>query len=94
MRVLMFAEFADQATAPEGDPPALTVHGESTRITALDGDAPARAEFDTQVTMTGETAFDEQGTMTFDGGSDSISFTTSERCYSARVPRRGCCRAR
>ena len=74
-RLLMFAEFADQATAPEGDPPSLTVHGESTQIRALDGDAPERAEFDTRVTMTGETSFDEQGTMTFDGG-DSIRFST------------------
>ena len=85
----MFAEFADQATAPEGDPPALTVHGESTRITALEGDAPARAEFDTQVTMTGETAFDEQGTMTFDGGSDSISFTTLGEGYLGPSPEEG-----
>lgn len=76
----MFVEFADQATPPEGDPPSLTVHGESTEIRALEGDAPESAEFDTEVTMTGETAFDERGTMTFAGG-DSISFSTLGEGY-------------
>jgi hypothetical protein len=89
VRVLMFAEFADQATAPEGDPPALTVHGESTQIRALEGDAPARAEFDTRVTMTGETSFDEHGTMTFDGGTDGIVFTTLGEGYLGPSPEEG-----
>jgi hypothetical protein len=88
-RLLMFAEFADQATPPEGDPPSLTVHGESTGIRALDGDGPNRAEFDTKVTMTGETAFDEEGTMTFDGGGDSISFTTLGEGYLGPSPAEG-----
>ena len=85
----MFAEFADQATPPEGDPPALTVHGESTQIRALEGDAPAQAEFDTKVTMTGETSFDEQGTMTFDGGTGGISFTTVGEGYLGPSPEEG-----
>jgi hypothetical protein len=85
----MFAEFADQATAPAGDPPSLTVHGESTRIEALDGYAPARAEFDTKVTMTGETAFDEEGTMTFDGAGDGIGFTTLGAGYLGPSPEEG-----
>ena len=80
-RVVFFAEFSDQATQPEGEPPTLTVHGESTRVMAITGATPERAVFDTQVTMTGETAFDEQGTMTFDGGGDSIRFTTLGQGY-------------
>jgi hypothetical protein len=89
VRLLMFAEFADRATPPEGDPPTLTVHGESTRITALEGDAPARAEFDTRVTMTGETAFDEEGTMTFANGGDSITFSTLGEGYLGPSPEEG-----
>jgi hypothetical protein len=89
VRLLMFAEFADQSTAPEGEPPTLTVHGETTRITALEGDAPARAEFDTRVTMTGETAFDEEGTMTFEDGGDSITFTTLGEGYLGPSPEAG-----
>ena len=85
----MFAEFADQATAPEGDPPTLSVHGESTQIRALEGDAPAQAEFDTKVTMTGETSFDEQGTMTFEGGTGGISFTTVGEGYLGPSPEEG-----
>jgi hypothetical protein len=84
----MFVEFADQATPPEGDPPSLTVHGESSEIRALEGDAPESAEFDTEVTMTGETAFDERGTMTFAGG-DRIMFTTLGEGYLGPSPEEG-----
>src|SRR4051812_9519952 len=88
-RLLMFAEFADQATAPEGDPPSLTVHGESTRITSLDGDAPAQAAFDTRVTMTGETAFDEEGTMQLGDGQDRIRFSTLGEGFLGPSPDEG-----
>lgn len=88
-RIILFAEFSDQSTPPEGDPPSLTVHGESNRIAALAGDAPERAEFDTKVTMTGETSFDEQGTMTFDAGGDSVRFTTLGEGYLGPSPEEG-----
>jgi hypothetical protein len=72
-RVVMLAKFRDQATPPEGDPPSLTVHGESEEIRLLEGDqgsVPERASYDTDVQMTGETTFDESGTITFgDDGS-------------------------
>jgi hypothetical protein len=75
-RLLMLVEFSDQATPPEGEPPSLTVHGESIRVIPLEGDGPDSAVFDTKVTMTGETSFDERGAMTFGDGGDRIGFTT------------------
>jgi hypothetical protein len=80
-RLLMLIEFEDRATPPEGDPPSLTVHGESKRVIALEGDAPVRASFDSSVTMTGETTFDESGTMTFGSDGDAIRFTTVGEGY-------------
>ena len=77
-RLVMLAKFRDQATPPEGDPPSLTVHGESEEITLLEGDqgsVPERASYDTDVRMTGETTFDESGTITF-GDEGSIRVTT------------------
>jgi hypothetical protein len=44
-RLLMLVEFSDQATPPEGDPPSLTVHGESIRVVPLEGDAPDGAGY-------------------------------------------------
>ena len=85
----MFAEFQDQATAPEGDPPSLTVHGESIRILSLEGDGPESAVFDTSVTMTGETSFDEQGTMTFGDGADRIRFSTMGEGFLGPSPDEG-----
>jgi hypothetical protein len=80
-RILMLVEFSDQATPPEGDPPSLTVHGESTRVVPLEGDAPDRAAFGSSVTMTGETSFDESGTMTFGEDGDRIRFSTTGAGY-------------
>jgi hypothetical protein len=88
-RVLMFVEFQDQATPPEGDPPSLTVHGESERIVALEGDAPVHAAFDTKVTMTGETAFDEHGAMMFGNEEDRIRFSTMGEGYLGPGPEEG-----
>jgi len=78
-RLLMFARFKDQAAPPEGDPPRFTVHGESEEIRVLEGDRSLigdHAIFDTEVTTTSETTFDERGVMKFGGDSDSIRFTT------------------
>src|SRR4051794_31937704 len=88
-RLLMLVEFEDRATPPEGDPPSLTVHGESKRVVALEGDAPERATFDSSVTMTGETAFDETGTMAFGFGDDAIRFSTVEAGYLGPSPEDG-----
>jgi hypothetical protein len=85
-RLLMFVEFSDRATPPEGDPPSLTVHGESTRVVPLEGDAPERAAFDSSVTMTGETSFDERGTMTFANDEDRIQFSTEGAGYLGPSP--------
>jgi hypothetical protein len=88
-RLLMLVEFSDQATPPEGEPPSLTVHGESTRVVSFEGDAPERAAFDSSVTMTGETAFDERGAMTFGNGQDRIRFSTMGEGYLGPSPEEG-----
>jgi hypothetical protein len=88
-RLLMFVEFEDRATPPEGDPPSLTVHGESKRVVSLEGDAPEGAAFDSSVTMTGETTFDESGTMTFGDGGDAIRFSTVGAGYLGPGPEEG-----
>jgi len=93
-RLLMFVEFSDRATPPEGDPPSLTVHGESTRVVPLEGDAPERAAFDSSVTMTGETSFDERGTMTFANDEDRIQFSTEGAGYLGPSPMMASWRAR
>jgi hypothetical protein len=88
-RILMLVEFSDRATAPEGDPPSLTVHGESTRVVPLEGDAPERAAFDSSVTMTGETSFDESGTMTFGEDGDRVRFSAIGEGYLGPSPDQG-----
>jgi hypothetical protein len=67
-RLVMLASFRSRATPPEGDPPSLTVHGESEEITPLagsEGAAPPSATYETVVRMTGQTTFVESGTITF-----------------------------
>jgi hypothetical protein len=88
-RILMLVEFSDRATAPEGDPPSLTVHGESTRVVPLEGEAPQRAAFDSNVTMTGETSFDESGTMTFGDDGDRVRFSAIGDGYLGPSPDQG-----
>ena len=88
-RILMFVEFSDRATPPEGDPPTLTVHGESTRIVALEGNAPEAAAFDSTVTMTGETSFVESGTMTFGNQKDLVHFSASGEGFLGSSPEDG-----
>jgi hypothetical protein len=88
-RLLMLVEFSDQATPPAGEPPSLTVHGESTRVVPFEGDAPERAAFDSSVTMTAETAFDESGTVTFGNERDRIRFTTLGEGYLGPAPEEG-----
>jgi hypothetical protein len=85
----MLVEFEDRSTPPEGDPPSLTVHGESTRVMPFEGDAPQRAAFDSSVTMTGETSFDENGVMTFGNESDRIRFSTVGAGYLGPSPEEG-----
>ena len=78
-RLLLQIRFKDQATPPEGDPPRFKVHGESEQITLVEGDGalvPDSATFDTDVTTTGETTFDEAGAMTLGDGSDRLRFST------------------
>jgi hypothetical protein len=78
-RLIMLVRFKDQMTAPEGDPPQFTVHGESEEISVLEGDpalAPSEAAFDTNVRVTGETSFDEDGVITFGKGGDRVRVTT------------------
>jgi hypothetical protein len=88
-RLLMLVELEDRATPPEGDPPSLTVHGESTRVVSIEGDGPERTAFDSSVTMTGETAFDESGTMTFADEQDRVRFSTVGEGYLGPSPEEG-----
>jgi hypothetical protein len=88
-RILMFVEFSDRATPPEGDPPTLSVHGESTRIEPIEGDAPAAAAFDSTVTMTGETSFVESGKMTFGNEDDLIHFGATGEGFLGPSPEPG-----
>lgn len=78
-RLVLQIRFKDQATPPEGDPPKFTVHGESEQVTLLEGDsalAPGSASFDTDVTTTGQTSFDESGAMRLGTDADLLRFTT------------------
>jgi hypothetical protein len=59
------------------------------RILALEGDAPVEAAFDTNVTMTGETAFDEHGAMTFGSEHDRVRFSTMGEGYLGPSPEEG-----
>jgi hypothetical protein len=88
----MQIRFKDQATAPEGDPPRFTVHGESEQVTLIEGDAasvPDNASFDTNVTTTGETSFDESGVMTLGSDSDRLRFSTVGQGFLSPSPEQG-----
>jgi hypothetical protein len=77
-RLVMLVRFKDQATPPEGDPPRFTVHGESEQVTLLDGDRsdlPDKLTYDTEVRVTGETSFDEDGVVTV-GDADRLRIST------------------
>lgn len=92
MRLVLQIRFKDQATAPEGDPPKFTVHGESEQVTLIEGDAalvPDSATFDTDVTTTGQTSFDESGVMTLGGDSDRLRFSTVGEGFLAPSPEDG-----
>jgi hypothetical protein len=78
-RLVLLVRFKDQATPPEGDPPTFTVHGESVQVSVLEGDdglAPESASYDTTVTVTGETSFDEDGVVTFGTDADQVRIST------------------
>jgi hypothetical protein len=78
-RLVMLVRFKDQATPPEGDPPKFTVHGESEQVTLLDGDRsalPDAVKYDTEVRVTGETSFDEDGVVVLGGDADRLRIST------------------
>ena len=77
-RITLHARFDDEADAPAGDPPQFTVRGHTDRVTVLDGDAggaPEHADYETHVTITGETTFVEDGVITF-GNGDRLRVST------------------
>jgi hypothetical protein len=91
-RLVLQIRFKDQATPPEGDPPKFTVHGESEQVNLLEGDAslvPDSVSFDTDVTTTGQTSFDESGVMRFGSDSDLLRFTTLGEGFLTPSPEEG-----
>jgi hypothetical protein len=91
-RLILQIRFKDQATPPEGDPPKFKVHGESEQITLVAGDGalvPDSATFDTDVTTTGETTFDEAGVMSLGGASDRLRFSTIGQGHLSPSPEDG-----
>jgi hypothetical protein len=70
-RQILLVSFAPEATPPTGEPPALDVKSGPGTVTLLAGDdqgVPTEISYETHVTMTGETTFVEDGTITVDGG--------------------------
>ena len=75
-RQILLVSFQPQATSPTGDPPAFDVKSGPGTVTLLGGDeqgVPAEISYETRVTMTGETTFTEDGTITVDGGGLQVS---------------------
>jgi hypothetical protein len=75
-RQTLLIRFEPQATAPEGDPPSFNVKSGAGTVTFLEGDdsgVPTEASYETHVTMTGETSFDEEGEVLFDDGGLRLS---------------------
>lgn len=71
-RQTLLLRFEPQATPPAGDPPSFDVKSGPGTISVLDDAAswvPAEASYETHVAMTGQTTFDEDGEMVFDGAS-------------------------
>lgn len=63
-------EFEPKATEPAGEPPSFTVSSGDGVVTVLAGDAAdaaGPAHYETSVQVTGETSFDESGTMVLGG---------------------------
>ncbi|MCE3552571.1 hypothetical protein LWC33_14025 [Pseudonocardia sp. RS11V-5] len=76
-RLTLLLSFEPQAAPPEGEPPVLAVKSGSGRVTVLDGDpgdAPDLASYETRVQLTGQTTFDEVGTMNL--GDGTLDLTT------------------
>jgi hypothetical protein len=76
-RLTLLLTFEPQATPPEGEPPAFAVKSGSGRVTVLDGDpgdAPDLASYESRVQVTGQTTFDETGTLTL--GDGTLDLTT------------------
>jgi hypothetical protein len=70
-RQVLLVSFQPQATAPTGEPPAFDVKSGPGTVTLVDGaesGVPTEISYETHVTMTGETSFVEEGTITVDGG--------------------------
>lgn len=76
-RLVLLVEYQGQATPPEGDPPRLSVQARSQSVSVLHGEGPApqQIEYESEVTITGEGTFVEDGAFTFDG-TDRVPFTT------------------
>jgi hypothetical protein len=69
-RQVLLLSFEPEPTPPTGDPPAFDVKSGPGTVTLLDGDeraVPTEVSYETHVTMTGETTFVEDGTITVDG---------------------------
>lgn len=79
-RQTLLIRFEPQATAPSGDPPKFDVKSGPGTITLLEGDDSAvlaAASYETEVTMTDDTHFLEEGEMILDGGGLRISTVSS-----------------
>ena len=68
------------------------MHGESEQMTLIAGDptlVPDSATFDTDVTTTGQTSFDEAGVMMLGSDSDRLLFSTVGEGFLAPSPEDG-----
>jgi hypothetical protein len=78
--IVLAVAFRAQGTPPEGEPPRFTVRAESAGIEDLGeedrGVAPTRVEYESTVTLTGETSFVEDAVMTFDAEGDRLELST------------------
>jgi hypothetical protein len=75
-RQILLVEFEPRSTPPQGEPPSFEVSSGTGTVTVLEGDpdrVPHNLSYTTRVTVTGETTFDEEGELTFDGGGFSLA---------------------
>jgi hypothetical protein len=75
-RQVLLVDFEPRSTPPQGTPPSFEVRSGIGTVTVLEGDAdnvPENLTYTTRVTVTGETTFDEDGEITFDGGGFSLT---------------------
>jgi hypothetical protein len=68
-RQVLLLRFEPRSTAPAGDPPSFDIKSGPGTVTLLEGDdteVPTAVSYETHVTLTGATSFEENGEMTFD----------------------------